>query len=166
MSKAFSLAGIRLGWLASPSAALIARLAAARDYTTISVSQLDDQVAAYALSADVLPALLERNMALARKNLKILQQFVEEHAEVCSWIKPSAGTTAFICVRRGGVPVDDAAFCADVHAKKGVLLCPGGRCFGTNGGEFRGFIRVGYACHTEELVGGLTALGDYLKEEF
>ena len=39
MSKAYSLAGIRIGWIASRDRSIIEAIATARDYTTISVSQ-------------------------------------------------------------------------------------------------------------------------------
>ena len=39
MSKAYSLAGIRIGWIASRDKSIIEAIATARDYTTISVSQ-------------------------------------------------------------------------------------------------------------------------------
>lgn len=42
LSKAYSLAGIRVGWIASRSPDIVDACAQARDYTTISVSQLDD----------------------------------------------------------------------------------------------------------------------------
>ncbi|KAJ4297301.1 hypothetical protein N0V88_004219 [Collariella sp. IMI 366227] len=78
MSKAFALAGIRTGWIASRDKSIIDAVAAARDYTTISVSQLDDQVASFALSEPVVRPLLKRNMELARKNLGLLSAFMEK----------------------------------------------------------------------------------------
>ena len=76
MSKAYSLAGIRLGWIASRSPSLIEEIASARDYTTISVSQLDDAVASYALSPSVLHSLLARNIQLAKTNISLLSTFI------------------------------------------------------------------------------------------
>ncbi|KAI3319392.1 PLP-dependent transferase [Xylariaceae sp. AK1471] len=164
MSKAWALAGIRVGWIASRDADIIAQLACARDYTTISVSQLDDQVAAYALSADVAPALLARNTELARTNLALLEKFVRDHAHVCSWVKPTAGTTAFIRFsRKDGRPIDDEAFCKDVLDKAKVMFLPGARCFG-NGHDFQGYVRIGYVNGTEVLREALERLGVYVAE--
>src|SRR5690606_3167627 len=114
MSKAYALAGIRTGWIACRDPEIIEALASARDYTTISVSQLDDQVASYALSANVIHALLSRNINLAKTNVALVEKFVSDHSSVCSWVKPLAGTTAFIQFRKNGEPVDDVAFCLDV----------------------------------------------------
>ncbi|KAI0427048.1 PLP-dependent transferase [Xylaria sp. FL1042] len=165
MSKAWALAGIRVGWAASHSKDIITQLAVARDYTTISVSQLDDQVARYALSSAVAPSLLSRNIALARTNLALLENFVRAHEGVCSWVKPTAGTTAFIQFRRrgDGAPVDDEAFCKDVLDKTKVMFLPGGRCFG-HGREFRGYVRIGYVSDTEVLRKALEKLKAYVAE--
>lgn len=165
MSKAFSLAGIRLGWIASPSPALVAACASTRDYTTISVSQLDDAVAAFALSAPVVPNLLARNVALARANLALLAAFVAEHGDAVRWARPVAGTTAFVKFVRAGRAVDDVAFCERLLAKEGVLFAPGSSCFG--GGEvFRGYVRIGYVQEKEVMVEGLKALRAFMRDEF
>lgn len=139
MSKAWALAGIRLGWIASRDQGIIDAVAAARDYTTISVSQLDDQVASYALSDAVRPALIKRNLELARTNLALLGEFVDKHKGVCSWVKPTAGTTAFIQFTDGGKPVDDVPFCLDVLEKTKVMFLPGSKCFGHDQ-DFKGYV--------------------------
>lgn len=76
MSKAFSLAGIRLGYIVSKDPEIIESCASARDYTLISVGQLDDCVATYALSKPCVENLLERNLSLAKANLDDLEIFV------------------------------------------------------------------------------------------
>ncbi|TRX95001.1 hypothetical protein FHL15_004086 [Xylaria flabelliformis] len=164
MSKAWALAGIRLGWIASRDKGIIEQLAMARDYTTISVSQLDDQVARYALSAEVRPALLRRNIELARTNLALLEKFVQDHADVCSWVKPTAGTTAFIRFsQKNGKPIDDEAFCKDVLDKSKVMFLPGTRCFG-HGHDFNGFVRIGYVNGTDVVQKALENLHAYVAE--
>jgi aspartate/methionine/tyrosine aminotransferase len=166
MSKAFALAGIRLGWIASRDADIVEAVAAARDYTTISVSQLDDQVAAYALGPGVLPALMERNVGIARTNLGLLEGFVGRYSGVCSWVRPAAGTTAMVRFRNlkdGGEVVNDERFVLDVLGRTKVLFLPAGVCFG-HGKDFGGCVRIGYACHTEVLKEGLERLGGYVEE--
>lgn len=162
MSKAWALAGIRVGWVVSPNKSIIAQLAAARDYTTISVSQLDDAVAAYALSPPVRDPLLRRNVGLAKTNVALLETFVQKHSDVCSWVKPVAGTTAFLHFTNNGRPVDDAEFCLDVLNKTNVFFVPGSKCFG-GGKDFAGYVRVGYVCHTDVLQEGLEKLSGYVQ---
>ena len=160
MSKAYSLAGIRLGWIASRDASIIEAVAAAREYTTLSVSQLDDQVAAYALSGSVLHALLGRNIKLAKTNLALLDAFICAHSSTCSWVKPIGGTTAFVKFEKNGVAIDDVQFCINVIEETKVMFLPGSKCFGQ---EFRGYVRIGYVCETEVLQEALKKLGTFLQ---
>jgi aspartate/methionine/tyrosine aminotransferase len=162
MSKAYSLAGIRVGWIASRDPSIIDSISTARDYTTISVSQLDDQIAAYALSGSVLHSLLGRNIKLAKTNLGILEKFVDKHRGIVSWVKPNGGTTALLVFRkRGGEKVDDEAFCMNVLEKTKVMLVPAGKCFGR---EFGGMVRIGYVCETTVLEEALGKLGVWIGE--
>ena len=163
LSKSFSLAGIRVGWIASRDLKIIEACAAARNYSTISVSQLDDQIAAYALSAQVVHNLLDRNMKLARHNLTIVEKFLEDWKSICSWVKPSAGTTAFIKLVDRGQPINDEMFCRTLQECTGVMFCPGSKCFGENE-YFKGYIRIGYACETKVLEQGLGAVASFFKE--
>jgi aspartate/methionine/tyrosine aminotransferase len=163
MSKAWALAGIRVGWVASPDPTIIETLSRARDYTTISVSQIDDQIARYALSPKVRPALIARNLELARTNLDLLDKFVREHAGAVSWVKPHAGTTAFLQVKLDGKPVDDVEFCKDLLRETKVMLVPGSKCFG-DGDDFKGYVRMGYVCETDVLREALAKLGDYITK--
>jgi len=165
MSKAYSLAGIRVGWIASRSPEILEACAQARDYTTISVSQIDDQIASYALHPDCIHSLLGRNIQLARKNLEILDRFVEQHRWACEWIKPVAGTTAFVKFSREGSEVDDVAFCKALQEEKGVMFCPGSLCFG-NGTDFKGYVRIGFVCETDVLTEGLKQLKAFMRERY
>ena len=77
MSKSYSLAGLRTGWVAGP-AELIARCLDVRDYTTISAGVLDDALAAVAL--EHLDAVLGRSLAIVRGNLALVDEWVAERA--------------------------------------------------------------------------------------
>ncbi|MCJ1276353.1 hypothetical protein MMC21_004158 [Puttea exsequens] len=162
LSKAYSLAGIRVGWIASRSHELIEACVQARHYTTLSVSQLDDQIAAFALSQDCIHGLLGRNIRLARRNLEILGRFVESFRWACEWVKPVAGTTAFIKFSKMGQEIDDVKLCEILMAETGVMLCPG-RCFGS---EFRGYVRFGFCCETVVLEQGLEAIMLFMKNGY
>jgi aspartate/methionine/tyrosine aminotransferase len=167
LSKAYSLAGLRVGWIASRSAELIERCASTRDYTTISVSLLDQAVAAFALGPDTIHALLGRNVALARANLEMLERWVMKHDEFCEWVKPVAGTTAFVRFFRGEgesrKAVDARVFCERLQERTGVMLLPGDVGFGE---EFRGYVRFGYVNRTEIIRQGLEELRKFMREEF
>ncbi|KAK3072272.1 hypothetical protein LTR53_007124 [Teratosphaeriaceae sp. CCFEE 6253] len=162
LSKAYSLAGIRVGWLASRDRELIESCASARDYTTISVSQLDQQIAAFALSPETLHALLGRNIQLAKANLALLERFVIKHDEFCSWVKPIAGTTAFVKFERDGKAVDAKVLCERLQAQTGVMFLPG-VCFAE---EWKGYVRVGYVNRAEVVQEGLEAVRKFMRREF
>jgi aspartate/methionine/tyrosine aminotransferase len=155
MSKAYSLAGIRVGWIASRSSDIIKRIHQARHYTTISVSQLDCSVAAFALNPVTMNALVQRNVTLARTNLEILESFITKHNTVCSWVKPLAGTTAFVRFCSFGRPVDSVDLCKRLLNDKGVLVVPGSHSFGE---EHTGYVRIGFVCETHVLTNALENL--------
>ncbi|OQE22379.1 hypothetical protein PENSTE_c010G06593 [Penicillium steckii] len=165
VSKAYSLAGLRVGWIASRSHSLIESCANSRDYTTISVGQIDDAVASFALAPECIHNLLKRNLELARTNLAILEKFIDSHRWACGWVKPKAGTTAFVRFTKMGKPINDVAFCETLQEKSGVMFVPGSRCFG-GGEEFHGYVRIGYVCETEVLEKGLEALRTFMEDEY
>ncbi|KAK5740039.1 hypothetical protein LTR17_004937 [Elasticomyces elasticus] len=163
LSKAYSLAGIRVGWLASRNRDIIEQCASVRDYTTISVSQLDQQVAAFALSPDTLHSLLGRNIQLAKANLELIERFVIKHDEYCSYTKPVAGATAFVKFERDGKPIDAKVFCETLQAKTGVMFLPGDVGFGE---EWKGYVRIGYVNRTEVVKEGLEELRKFMRKEY
>lgn len=163
MSKAYSLAGIRVGWVASRNQDIIEKLQQARDYTTISVSKLDQAVAAFALDPDAIHALLGRNIQLAKANLELLERFVVKHDEYCSYVKPVAGTTAFVKFERDGRPIDAKVFCSALQEKTGVMFLPGDVGFGE---EFKGYVRIGFVNKTEVVREGLDAARQFMRKEF
>jgi aspartate/methionine/tyrosine aminotransferase len=160
MSKAYSLAGIRIGWIASRNPELIETIASARHYTTISVSHMDEQVAAYALSSSTIHSLLARNIQLAKTNMALMEKFVIKNEDECEWVKPLAGTTAFIRFHKEGKPVDSVDFCKKLLEKTGVLFTPG-NCFGE---EWKGYVRVGFVNHTEIIEQGLNEATKFVRK--
>lgn len=165
LSKAYSLAGIRVGWIASKSSEIMESCAMIRHYTNISVAQLDDQIASYALSSDCIHNLLGRNIGIAKKNKELVEKFVEEFRWACSWAPPVAGTTAFIKFSQMGKPVDDVAFCKALQEKTGAFVAPGSYCFGGNT-DFKGYVRIGYCCETKVLQDGLDAIRSFMEDEY
>ena len=150
-AKSFSLAGLRLGWLCA-SREIVAECMAHRDYTTISCGQLDDHLAALALSH--LDKLMERNLALLRRNYRILDDWVAEEAAV-GYVAPRAGTTAFL---HYDLPVPSRQLCLELVEKYSTLLAPG-ECF-----EHENYVRLGFASDTDTLRTGLENLSALLAE--
>lgn len=150
VSKAYSLAGLRLGWIAAPSE-LIEKVAIHRDYDTISVGMLDDHFATLALEHR--NELLARSHAITRGNLSILETWVNKEPKI-AWVKPEAGTTALL---RYDADMSSRDFCVSLLEKTGVMLTPGSAL------HMEGYVRIGYANNPEILSEGLSLLSDFLS---
>jgi aspartate/methionine/tyrosine aminotransferase len=123
LSKAFSLPGLRTGWLIDMDADRRARIIDARSYFTISASPLLERLAAHALIHA--PAILDRLEAVASVNIGLLDELVAGSQGKLAWVRPDGGTTAFPWLVDGR---DSRPFC-EALAGAGVLLAPGD-CFG------------------------------------
>ena len=120
MSKAFALAGLRIGWLATRDAELLRRVAAFKDYTTICNSAPSEVLALIALRAR--EAVLSRNMGIIRHNLPVADRFFEDWRGTFEWTPPRAGCIGFPRLA-ADVPVE--GFAADLVEEEGVMLLPG-----------------------------------------
>lgn len=149
MSKVFSLAGLRLGWIATREPAALKAFLSHRDYNLISCGLFDDAAASVALShRDV---MLKRNQAIVRENLAILDQWVAEH-EHFYYTKPKAGTTALVYY---DYDIPSYEFCGKMYHKTGAFVTPGD-CF-----EQPHSMRIGYACDKQTLKDGLAAIAAF-----
>ena len=138
MSKAYAMAGLRIGWLASPDRDLLARVAAFKDYTTICSSGPSEILAIIALRAR--ERVLARSRGIIAANLDRLDAFFEAWPDRFAWVRPRAGSIGFPRLTVPGVRIDDWA--AELVAAEGVLLLPGSQ-FGYPGNHFRlGFGRT------------------------
>ncbi|MEM7561745.1 MAG: aminotransferase [Pseudomonadota bacterium] len=149
MSKSFSLAGLRLGWIAGPED-FLHEVTIHRDYNTISVSMLDDYFACLALEAK--DEILKRSQQITRGNLKILDDWITGEP-LLSYVKPRSGTTAFI---RYEVDMPSREFCIDLLKKTGVMITPGSAL------DMEGWLRIGYANDPDVLQQGLVKFSEYL----
>ena len=152
MSKIFSLAGLRMGWIASRDEEVIDACRNRRDYDTISCGQLDDLFASLALANK--EKIYERNREIILRNREILDKWVKETPEV-SYVKPVAGTTALVYYNNA-IPSYD--LCIKLIKEKGVLFTPGS-CF-----EMEGCVRIGYAFDSKTLKTGLDKFTELLRE--
>ncbi len=138
MSKAFSLAGLRLGWVAAPRE-VIEVVMHHRDYNTISVGMIDDHFAALALEHR--DKILARSQAITRGNLKILADWVDGEPLI-SWVPPQSGTTALL---KYDLDMPSREFCIELLQQTGVMFTPGSVM------EMEGYVRIGYA-NSEEVL--------------
>jgi aspartate/methionine/tyrosine aminotransferase len=150
MSKAFSLAGLRLGWIVAP-ADLIHSVSIHRDYNTISVGMLDDHFASIALEHQ--GAILARNRAIVRENLAILDRWVAREPSI-SYVKPKSGTVALL---KYDFDMPSRDFCVRLLEAEGVMFTPGSAL------DMEGHVRIGYANNRAVLEEGLARVSRFLK---
>jgi aspartate/methionine/tyrosine aminotransferase len=130
MSKAWALAGLRIGWIACRDPSALQRMATRKDWTTICSSAPSEVLALMGLRARA--AIVERNRAIIRENLALLDPFFERHGDRLRWVRPRVGCIGF--PRLIGESVD--GFAERLVEREGVLLLPG-TTYGHAGNHFR-----------------------------
>lgn len=149
-SKAFSLTGLRLGWIAA-SEEIIEECKLRKDYTAISNGLIDEALAALAVKN--VDKIYKRNLQIIRTNYRILSQWIENEPLI-SWVPLKAGSIAF---PRYNPKMPSETLCLRLIKEKGTLLVPGS-CFG-----MEGYLRISYGCKTETLKEGLLRFKDFLN---
>jgi len=150
MSKAYGMAGLRIGWLACRDRALLRRIATFKDYTTICSSAPAEILALIALRAH--ERVLARNRALVEANLRLVDDFFARHADRLGWVRPQAGCIGFPRLLRDNV--ED--FCRQLVERESTLLLPGS-VYDFPGQHFR----LGYG--RTDLAAGLERLARFLQ---
>ena len=150
MSKAYSLAGLRLGWIVGP-VEFLRNVTIHRHYNTISVGVLDDLFASMALQHR--EAILSRNRALLRDNLALLDAWVQAEPGL-SYVQPRSGTTALV---KYDIPMSSVELCLRLLDVAGVLFVPGSAM------QMEGHVRIGYANPRRNLEQGLPRASEFLR---
>ncbi len=154
LSKAYSLPGLRTGWIVGP-ADVVEKLWGAHDYTSIGISMLTDKLATIAVTAERRQWILERTREILRHNYAILREWLNERRDFFRHVPPKAGGIAWLGYNRlwnADVLVEE------LRRRKDMLLVPGTQ-FGMDQ-----FLRIGFAGEAEQLQRGLTKLGELLDE--
>lgn len=151
LSKAFSIAGVRAGWLIEHDARRRQQYWTARAYFTVSNSTTGEILAEIAIRQRA--AVLKRTQEVATRNLRMLDRFMNEHRDVLGWIPPKGGMSAFpwLLSREDARPFCQAA------ADRGILLAPGD-CF-----DVPSHFRLGFAAAGEDFPKALDRLGELVR---
>ena len=152
MSKVFSLAGLRLGWIATHDAQVREAVICHRDYDLISCGMFDEALAAVALRHK--DKVLARSRAVVRDNLKVLDAWITSEPRV-SYVRPKSGTTALVSY---DYDLDSRSFCDRMYRETGAFVVPGD-CFGVEKS-----MRIGYANNGKTLREGLDAVSAFLRQ--
>ncbi|MFW6720410.1 aminotransferase class I/II-fold pyridoxal phosphate-dependent enzyme [Streptomyces sp. MAR4 CNY-716] len=131
MSKAYALAGLRVGWFATHDRSITDAARTLKDYTSVCSSAPAEILSLIALRAH--DHLIERSRTIVKNNLAHAASFFGGHRDTFAWTAPAAGLLAFPRLL-APVPVDD--FVTDLVRDQGVLLLPG-TVFDTTDNRFR-----------------------------
>jgi len=151
LSKAFSIAGVRTGWMIEHDPQRRQQYWTARAYFSICNGTTGEMLAEIAIRhRDV---ILGKTQETATRNLQVLDRFMTEHRDVLGWIRPQGGMTAFPWLLSG----EDARPFCQAAADRGILLAPGD-CF-----EVPSHFRLGFAAAGEEFPRALERLGELVR---
>jgi aspartate/methionine/tyrosine aminotransferase len=151
LSKAFSIAGVRTGWMIEHDARRRQQYWTARAYFSISNTTTGEMLSEIAIrKRDV---VLGKTQEVATRNLKFLEGFMAEQRDVLGWIPPQGGMTAFPWLVSGE---NTHAFC-QAATERGILLAPGD-CFDTPSN-----FRVGFAAAGDNFPSALDRFGRFAK---
>ncbi|HEX8801169.1 MAG TPA: aminotransferase class I/II-fold pyridoxal phosphate-dependent enzyme, partial [Terriglobales bacterium] len=106
LSKAFSIAGVRTGWMIEHDALRRQQYWTARAYFSISNSTTGEILSEIAIRKR--EVVLDKAQETAARNLKLLERFIADHRDVLGWIPPQGGMTAFPWLISGE---NDRPFC-------------------------------------------------------
>ena len=154
MSKAFGLAGLRIGWVATRSRKILDEMAAFKDYTSICNSAPGEYLSIIALRNR--DRILKRNLDIIRSNLMTLDSFFEKYRFMFNRVRPKAGSIAFPSLKPD---IDIEKFCTDLVESKGVLLLPAS-CYSFSGRNFR----LGYG--RKNMPESLSRFEEYIRETY
>lgn len=155
MSKVFSLAGLRLGWIIAPEE-IMEKVIIHREYDTISVSALDDYFATLALENR--DKIIKRNLTKILEGKKIMSDRIKSEPHI-SWVEPKGGTTCLIKYDLpGNLPQNSVELCKKLLNDTGVLFLPASTL------EMEGYLRAGYCSDVSKLKNGLELFSQWLRQ--
>ena len=151
LSKAFSIAGVRTGWMIEHDPKRRQQYWTARAYFTICNGTAGEILSEIAIRKR--EVVLGNTQKAATRNLQLLQQFMADHRDALGWIPPQGGMTAFPWLVGGE---NDRSFC-EAAAERGILLAPGD-CFDTPS-----HFRLGFAAAGDDFSKALERFGTFLR---
>lgn len=153
LSKAYSLPGLRIGWLAGPHRE-IAECWAKRDYVTISTGVLSNHIAAIALRPDRRSVILDRNRTMLRENLAAFDQWARPHRDIFRYRPPEAGGFVFLSYT---MEINSTELSDKLRQEESVFIIPGD-CFGLDRR-----LRIGIGSPKDYLLAGLKRMDAVLE---
>ena len=151
LSKVFSLAGLRLGWIKA-NEYVIHQINIRRDYSMISTGPLVDKLGWIALKHKDELILRAKNIISTNKN--IVREWLKENPRF-ECVLPSGGT---VCFLKYYFDLKSETFAKLLLAEKGVFFVPGS-CF-----DKEYCFRLGLAQDSKLFKSGLDELSNFVDE--
>ena len=154
LSKAYGLPGLRLGWVVGP-ADTVDEIWARHEYTTISATVLANKLAAFALSPEARPRLIQRTRDYIRRGYPILDGWLESHEGTFALVPPQAAAIAFT---RYNLDVNSTELVDRLMREKSVLIVPGDH-FGMDH-----YLRISFGLPPDYLRAALDRIHELIRE--
>lgn len=153
MSKAFGMAGLRIGWIACQNKEMLKKIEYMKHYTSICNSAPAEILSLISLRNS--DKILQRNNRIVAENIKVLDDFFIKHNEIFEWVRPQGGCVGFVKYKSKN---SVESFCEALVNKKNVLLMPAS-VYDYN----HNFFRIGFG--RQNMTQCLKLLNDFLHEE-
>jgi aspartate/methionine/tyrosine aminotransferase len=151
LSKAFSLPGVRTGWIVERDPRRREQYWTGRAYFTITNSTTGEILSEIAIrNRDV---VLGKAQQTTSRNLALLRRFMADHRDALGWIPPQGGMTAFPWLNSG----ENARPFCQAPAERGILLAPGD-CY-----DAPSHFRLGFGAAGEDFPRALDRFTQFLK---
>jgi aspartate/methionine/tyrosine aminotransferase len=158
MSKAYGMAGLRIGWIATKDKELFQKTERIKHFLSICNSGPSEFLATIALkNKDV---ILNRNRGIVESNLRHLKKFLTKYEYLFEWVEPDGGCVGYPRYKgKEGV----ANFVDRIVEKVGVLFLPASVFQSELGDAPADRFRIGFG--REYFSEALYQLDEYLKKE-
>ena len=151
LSKAFSLPGVRTGWIIDHDAQRRQQYWTARAYFTITNTTTGEILSEIAIRKR--DTVLGKTQEVASRNLKLLEPFMAEHRDILGWISPQGGMPACPWLVSG----ENARPFCQAATEHGILLAPGD-CF-----DAPSHFRLGFAAAGDNFPKALDRFGAFVR---
>jgi aspartate/methionine/tyrosine aminotransferase len=151
LSKAFSLSGLRTGWIIERDENRRKQYWTARAYFTITNSTTGEILSEIAIRKREI--VLRRTQEVSTRNLELLERFMQDHRDLLGWIPPKGGMTAFPWLVSG----ENARPFCQAAAECGILFAPGD-CF-----DAPPHFRLGFATAGDNFPKALDRFDSFVK---
>ncbi len=145
LSKAFSLGGLRTGWVVAPPK-LIEELRIRLDYLSVTPSLLSDHLGTIVMEPQRRESILGRKRRIIRKNLTPVEEWFLKRDDLFTYVRPEAGAFVY-CEYK--LPINSTELVNRLRVEQSVLLTAGDQ-HGLDKG-----IRTGFGYGVEKTLKGL-----------